>query len=648
MLLSAWGCVGCGSGDKINSSMIPLGKENEVRPLIGICGNFGQRGCELAEGYYASVVRAGGVPVVLPPTDDVSTIMSWLDVVDGLVLSGGNDVNPVLMGHDPSPQLHDITAERDAGELLLVDWALRRHVPILGICRGMQVLAEVAGGSIYQDISEGMGGARIKHMQDAPRHVSTHFVRLKEGSLVEELLARDESVREKQRGEHGAQALVEQRWGQRGAQKGGREREGAECVAYWEEEGERRGSGYRLAVNSFHHQAVKESGERFCITARSADGVAEAMESVDRREAVLAVQWHPEAYAVVGDECMLPLFVWLRKEALRYRAARDFHRQHLTLDSHVDTPMFFGQGVDFGGEDAKVLCDNRKMWLGGLDAVFMVAYLPQRACDDAHRAAAGAMARRLLGEIEVQVAEAPHVALARTSAELLEHKRRGLRSVVKGIENGFAFGTDIENVGRFRALGVAYTTLCHNGDNDICDAACKSEGRHGGLSAYGREVVRRMNDCGMLVDLSHAGEKTFYDVLKLSRVAPVCSHSCCKALCDHARNLTDAQLRALAAKGGVAQMTFYHGFVRNDGQEATVDDVVKHILHAIEVAGVEHVGIGSDFDGDGGVKGLESEADMMLLTRRLMDAGLTEEDLSKIWGGNFIRVWQAAEKATRG
>ena len=184
-------------------------------------------------------------------------------------------------------------------------------------------------------------------------------------------------------------------------------------------------------------------------------------------------------------------------------------------------------------------------------------------------------------------------------------------------------------------------TLCHNGDNDICDSAVRSKNEHNGLSDFGREVVREMNRVGMLIDLSHAGEKTFYDVLNCSSVPVVCTHSCCRALCDHPRNLTDAQLQALAEKGGVVQITFYKGFLREDGK-ATIDDVVAHILHAIDVAGIDHVGIGSDFDGDGGVPGLASAAEMINLTRRLMAAGLNQSQLRKIWGGNFIHIMSQA------
>ena len=200
-----------------------------------------------------------------------------------------------------------------------------------------------------------------------------------------------------------------------------------------------------------------------------------------------------------------------------------------------------------------------------------------------------------------------------------------------------AIGRDLSNLERYRRLGVIYMTLCHNGDNDICDSARKSEREHGGLSDFGREVVKEMNRIGMMVDLSHASEETFYDTVALSSQPIICSHSSSRVLCNSPRNLTDDQLRTIAARNGVAQATFYHGFLRENG-EATLIDAVRHIMYMIEVAGIDHVGIGSDFDGDGGVRGLASAADYLVLTQRLMAEGLTQKHLRKLWAGNFLRV----------
>jgi microsomal dipeptidase-like Zn-dependent dipeptidase len=185
-------------------------------------------------------------------------------------------------------------------------------------------------------------------------------------------------------------------------------------------------------------------------------------------------------------------------------------------------------------------------------------------------------------------------------------------------------------------------TLCHNGDNDICDSA-RGCNTHNGVSQFGKQVIREMNRLGIMVDLSHASEKSFYDALDLSQQPIVCSHSSCRALCNHPRNLTDDQMRALAAKGGVMQVTMYNGFLVQDG-EATVLDALRHLEHAIQVMGIDHVGIGTDFDGDGGIRGLASSSEMLNFTRQLMARGYSERDIQKIWGGNFLRVMGQVQK----
>ncbi len=180
-------------------------------------------------------------------------------------------------------------------------------------------------------------------------------------------------------------------------------------------------------------------------------------------------------------------------------------------------------------------------------------------------------------------------------------------------------------------------TLCHNGDNDICDSARKTQAEHGGVSPFGAEVIREMNRLGMMVDMSHAAESSFYDALQISQKPIVCSHSSARALCDHPRNLTDQQMQALAKHGGVAQVTLYHGFLRTEG-EATILDAVEHLNHMVNVMGIEHVGIGTDFDGDGGIPGVASASEVINFTRRLLSERYSEEDLRLIWGGNFLRV----------
>ena len=205
-----------------------------------------------------------------------------------------------------------------------------------------------------------------------------------------------------------------------------------------------------------------------------------------------------------------------------------------------------------------------------------------------------------------------------------------------GIENGLALEHRIENVAHFANRGAVYITLCHNGDNDLCDSA-RGESTHGGVSQFGADVIREMNRLGVMVDLSHAHEKSFYDALDISSTPIVCSHSSCRNLCDHPRNLTDEQMQALAAKGGVMQVTLYPGFLRTEGT-ATILDAVEHLEHAIKVMGVDFVGLGTDFDGDGGVCGLADCSEMINFTRQLLRKKFNERDIQKIWGGNWLRV----------
>lgn len=569
------------------------------RPLILITGNWGEKGCELADGYVNSVLRAGGLPLVLPAANDLSTLTNALEYADGILLSGGADINPLWMDEEPIPQLGGINPKRDAQELLLVRLAFDRQIPMFGICRGMQVMAAALGGKLYQDITAQRKENQpplLKHSQSAPRSEATHSIQTVEGSLMERLL------------------------------------------------------GKQTMVNTVHHQAVRETGVHFRPTAFAPDGIVEAMESTEQKP-LFAVQWHPEC---LDGETMYPLFDYLIKSARAYRHARRFHEHHLTLDSHCDTPMFFHKNIDFNRRDPQILVDIHKMTEGGLDGSIMVAYLAQQGRAEQDHTAATMRANQIIDRLEAMVESCPEAEMAYTPEQLLRHKEKGKKSIMPALENGYAFGTDLANVAHFRRRGVVYATLCHNGNNAICDSARPNAAdikafpdtkgaEHGGLSAYGRKVVREMNRVGMMVDLSHAAESSFYHALELSTSPIVCSHSSSYSLCPHPRNLTDHQLRALAKRGGVAQCAFYAGFLRTDPENATIDDAVKHILYMIDVAGIEHVGIGTDFDGDGGVPGLANAAELLQLTKRLQAEGLTDNELSLLWGGNFLRVMNEAQ-----
>ena len=559
--------------------------EAQSRPLIGISANTADIDLTLRRVYCDQIVRAGGVPVVLPPVDDAEVLINMLEGIDGLVLTGGADYNPLWYGEQPEKELHTINPTRDLPELLLTRLAFNRQIPILGTCRGLQTMAIALGGNLVQDLK-----TPLKHSQDAPRSEATHSVTITEGSTLYGLY------------------------------------------------------GQETFVNSFHHQAVKDCGPHLHVVATAPDGVIEAVESTEQK-ALMGVQWHPEW---MGDEG-LKLFEWLMQCSREFKAAKALHREILTLDSHCDTPMFFPQGVHFEQRDPKVLYDLHKMTDGKQDAVTMVAYLPQhpKPRELPEGMSPRQYADSIFDQIEAIVAhENDYVALARTPQQLYENKAMGKKSIMLGIENGLAIEDDIRNIAHFAQRGIVYITLCHNGDNAICDSARGTQ-THGGVSAFGEQVIREMNRLGVMVDLSHGAETSFFDALSISQTPIVCSHSNCKALCDVPRNLTDAQLKALAQAGGVAQITLYHGFLRKEG-EADIRDAMAHLNHAIDVMGIDHVGLGTDFDGDGGIKGLADASELINFTTALLRQRFSKADIKKIWGENWLRVMRQVQAAKQG
>ena len=330
-------------------------------------------------------------------------------------------------------------------------------------------------------------------------------------------------------------------------------------------------------------------------------------------------------------------------EATSFMKAKRLHNRILTLDSHCDTPMFFDQQINFASRDPKILVDLHKMTEGHLDATIMVAYLEQQGLSDEDLMAATAKADRILNEIEAMVAKSSaHVNIAYTPADLYRLKAEGKKAIMMGIENGYAIGKDIANVERFRNRGIVYMTLCHNGNNQLC-GSCRDNEENLGVNAFGEQVIHEMNRVGMMVDISHAGVQTFYDALDISTKPIVASHSSARALCNHPRNLYDNQMKALAAKGGVAQVTLYNGFLKEVGQ-ATIEDAIAHLNHMVDVMGIEHVGIGTDFDGDGGIIGCASASELINFTRHLLKERYSEEDIRRIWGGNFLRVMEEVQK----
>lgn len=546
-------------------------------PLIGITTDSSTEDYSVRKKYCNQVLAAGAYPILLPPVSDIEKTKAFLDNLDGMIFTGGGDHNPLLMNEEPVPELGNVNPERDNFEIPLCQEAYKRNLPILGICRGIQTIAISLGGHVKQHIS-----TSVKHSQNAPKDAATHSVKIEKGSILSEIY-----------------------------------------------------NSETIFVNSFHHQAVDNPGRRFKAVAFSEDNIIEGIESTEYHS-VIGVQWHPEQLHEEG----LKLFKWLTEEAKIYREAKEIHKEIVTLDSHCDTPMFFSQNVDFINGDSRILYDLEKMNCGRIDAVTMVCYLPQpkqgQKFSDVSQFGIESekeYADIIFDKVE-EICRNEGIAKAVSFDEVVENKKKGIRSIMLGIENGIALEHNLKNIQHFHDRGIKYITLCHNGDNDICDSARGTETHHG-VSEFGKEVIREMNRIGIAVDLSHAAESSFYDAIKLSEKPIVCSHSNCRALCNHPRNLTDEQMRTLAAHNGVMQLTLYGGFLKENG-EADINDFLKHLFHAIEIMGIDHVGIGTDFDGDGGVKGLSSAAELMNITTQLLRHGFSQEEIEKIWGKNWI------------
>ena len=366
---------------------------------------------------------------------------------------------------------------------------------------------------------------------------------------------------------------------------------------------------------------------------------------------------------------------------------RALHERLFTIDTHIDTPTasLMCDDWDFAApHDVAVggsQCDLPRMHTGGIDALVMAVYTGQTARTPAGFATAQ--------ERAVLVFERTHEVLRRnaaacgpafTAAEALRLKAGGRRAFFLSIENSYPLGLDAGNVAIFHRLGMRMLGLTHMLNNDVADASTDPRGPEwGGLSPLGREVVAECNRLGVVLDASHASDAALGDLLKWSKQPVILSHSGCRAVCDHPRNIGDESLRALAAQGGVIQINALPIAVvptKDDGRAAaygsmllkmadkvptpevrawaggewhrletaypdpavTMDDYVRHIEHAVSVAGIDHVGIGCDFDGGGGFPGLNSVADYPNLTAALLARGWTEAALAKLWGGNTLRL----------
>ncbi len=334
----------------------------------------------------------------------------------------------------------------------------------------------------------------------------------------------------------------------------------------------------------------------------------------------------------------------------------ELHASLLTLDSHIDIPWPGGDDPFSNGTSRRV--DLPKMRAGGVSAGCFAAYIPQGPTDAAGHAAARERVFAMLDRIREMGTERDSLRarVCATADEIEQAKRDDVIAVVPAVENAYALGEDLSVVAAIRAKGARYLTLTHNGHNAVADSAIPrrdlgdAEARHGGLSGFGREAVAEMNRHGLLVDVSHLSRDSMLQAAAHSSTPVVATHSCVRALCDHRRNLDDSQLDALRDTGGLIQITAMPGFLRPRGEhagggEVDVSDLVDHIDYVVRRIGVAHVGISSDFDGGGAIKGWSNAAETPAVTAELLRRDYGPVEIAGFWSGNFLRLLRLAEDA---
>jgi len=326
------------------------------------------------------------------------------------------------------------------------------------------------------------------------------------------------------------------------------------------------------------------------------------------------------------------------------------HLSLLTLDTHIDIPWPRGHDAF---EDSRRCVDLPKMRRGGLGAGCFAAYVPQAARTAASEQMAFERAVAMLQAINAMGRSQDGIIarVAVTAAQIEAAKRDGVLAIVPAVENGFATGDDLSRLARFRELGARYLTLTHNGHNALSDSCNPRKDlndaaeEHGGLSALGRAAIAELNRLGMLVDVAHVSRAGMLQAAEVSRTPVVSTHSCIRALCDHPRNMDDAQLDALRDVGGVIQITAVPSFLKKEAKadQVTTADFADHVDYAVRRIGIDHVGISSDFDGGGGFSGWMNAADSPNITAELMARGYDRGALAALWGGNFLRLLRRAE-----
>lgn len=374
--------------------------------------------------------------------------------------------------------------------------------------------------------------------------------------------------------------------------------------------------------------------------------------------------------------------------------AEVLHHQVLTIDSHTDTPLWMLRGgIDLMQDNSAVRgsrVDFPRMIKGGLDAVFFAVFTSQGPLDTNGYQKAYRRAVELFDSIHSVVnRDSQKLALSLSAEDIIQNAEQQKLSILIGVENGYPIGEDPGRIREFFERGARYITLAHSRNNQICDSSTDSL-FHDGLSAFGRRVVSEMNRLGMMVDVSHISDKAFRDVIELSTKPVIASHSSARAICNHPRNLSDEMLRAIARNEGVVQVCILSDYVKEMPRDArrdsafsalfarynnfeglddetlkkgraeytttdhlfprplaTVADLVDHIDHIVEVAGIDCVGIGTDFDGGGGLADCRDVSELPNITVELRRRGYTADDIAKIWGKNLLRVMQAQQSQRR-
>jgi len=332
------------------------------------------------------------------------------------------------------------------------------------------------------------------------------------------------------------------------------------------------------------------------------------------------------------------------------KRAKEIHDRVLTLDTHVDIEVSFITPEFYFGRNNEKLVTLPQMEKGGLNAVFFAVYSPQGPRTEEGYKKIREQALEKLGDIHTAIKEThpDRIELALHPEEVRRIYAANKKVAMIGMENGYPIGEDLASLKEFFDLGCRYITLCHDGHNQICDSHDSRKepaSIHGGLSEFGNDVIKEMNRLGIIVDISHMSKQSMLNTVRLSEAPVIASHSSCRALCNVSRNLDDEQLLALKENGGVIHIVGINFFIKKAKfPPANVKDLVDHIEHAVNLIGVDHVGISSDFYKKRScLDGWKDAGETFNVTLELVRRGYTEEQIAKIWSGNCLRVWEKVE-----